>query len=156
MVRPTMVCARSWRMAATVELSTPPLMATATVFALLIAAAPGVDSSCVSDDNCLVLFVCEFCETISKATSTAAVPLRATAAIKFKSKFKTKSRRNAGATQTGPRDRCVCVERRERAETFDCLRDYRDYLVNLCGRRGAAEAEAQAAAGFVGREADGH
>jgi hypothetical protein len=50
-------------------------MATATVLAVLIAAAPQVGSSCVSDDNCLVLFVCEFCKTISKATATA--PARA-------------------------------------------------------------------------------
>jgi len=55
-----MFCARSWRMAATVELSTPPLMATATVFAVWVAAAPGVDSSWVSEDNCLVLYICKF------------------------------------------------------------------------------------------------
>src|SRR5271169_3507976 len=80
MVRPTMVCARSWRMAATVELSTPPLMATATVFAVFVTAAPVDGSSCVSDDNGVVLYVYKFDQINSKANSTAPVPLRGTAA----------------------------------------------------------------------------
>ena len=75
-----MVWARSWRMAATVELSTPPDMATATVFAVATAGLLAVGSSWLKDDNCLILFVCEIDATDSKATSTAAVPLRGTAA----------------------------------------------------------------------------
>src|SRR5277367_6401351 len=54
------------------------------------------------------------------------------------------------------RDCCVGAQRREGAEAFDCLRNYRNHLVYLLGCGGAAEAETQAAAGFVGRKADGH
>src|SRR5580658_3521241 len=74
MVRPTMVCARSCRIAATVELSTPPDMATATVLKVATVGLLVASSNWVSDDNCLVLFVCETDETNSKATSTVARP----------------------------------------------------------------------------------
>jgi hypothetical protein len=57
MVRPTMVWARSWRIAATVELSTPPLIATATVLAVATAGLLVASSSCVSDDNDFILRV---------------------------------------------------------------------------------------------------
>jgi hypothetical protein len=47
-------------------------MATATVLAVATVGLLVASSNWVSDDNCLVLFVCETDETNSKATSTVA------------------------------------------------------------------------------------
>src|SRR5277367_4516591 len=64
-------------MAATVELSTPPLMATTTVLAVATVGVAFPSSNWVRDDNCWVLFACEVNETDSKPKANSKTTAKA-------------------------------------------------------------------------------